>query len=180
MKVLILNGSPRMNGNTSLAMKTLADGILANTEHEVETINVTRQRVGGCIACDSCHKNGGDCVMKDDTKALIDKVYAADTVIFASPVYWWGISSQLKALLDKFYSRTGLFKKQDKKLGIFAVGEDEVTGKQFELINTQFECICEYLGWEKLFGLFYSAGEAGELQKSVEAVKELSEAWKLL
>ncbi len=180
MKILILNGSPRMNGNTSYAMKTLADGIAKNTANEVEILNVTRLKVGGCVACDACQKNGGDCVMKDDTKAVIDKIYAADAVIFGSPVYWWGISSQLKAVLDKFHSRTEMFKAQNKKLGIFAVGEDAITGKQYELINTQFDCVCEYLGWKKAFGYFYSANEPGELSKSEKAAKELSEACKLL
>ena len=180
MKIMILNGSPRMNGNTSYAMKTIADGIKSNTENEVEILNVARLKVGGCVACDACQKNGGDCIMKDDTKAVMDKIYAADAVIFGSPVYWWGISSQLKAALDKFHSRTELFNKQKKKLGLFAVGEDEVTGKQYELINTQFDCICEYLGWEKAFGYFYSANKPGELSKSEKAAKELSEVWKLL
>lgn len=179
MKILILNGSPRMNGNTSYAMKTLAEGIAKNTEHEVEILNVTRAKIGGCVDCGGCQKNGGDCIMKDDTKAVIEKIYASDAVVFASPVYWWGISSQLKAVLDKFHSRTEMFKKQNKKLGIFAVGEDEITGKQYELINTQFDCVCEYLGWEKVFGYFYSANLPGELSKSEEAAKELSEAWKL-
>lgn len=180
MKILILNGSPRMNGNTSYAMKTLADGITNNTANEVEILNVARLKVGGCVACDACQKNGGDCVMKDDTKAVIDKIYAADVVIFGSPVYWWGISSQLKAVLDKFHSRTGMFKAQSKKLGIFAVGEDEISGKQYELINDQFTCVCEYLGWDKAFGYFYSANKPGELRESEKAAKELSEAWKLL
>ncbi len=180
MKILILNGSPRMNGNTSYAMKTIADGITNNTDNEVEILNVTRLKVGGCVACDACQKNGGDCIMKDDTKEVMDKIYAADAVIFGSPVYWWGISSQLKAVLDKFHSRTELFNKQKKKLGLFSVGEDEITGKQYELINTQFECICEYLGWEKVFGYFYSANKPGELAKSEKAAKELSEVWKLI
>ncbi|MFB0920668.1 MAG: NAD(P)H-dependent oxidoreductase, partial [Oscillospiraceae bacterium] len=134
---------------------------------------------GGCVACDDCQKNGGDCIMKDDTKQVMDKIYAVDAVIFASPVYWMGISAQLKALLDKFHSRSGLFKAQNKKLGIFAVGEDELPNRQYELINTQFDCVCEYLGWEKVFGYFYSANLPGELSKSEKASKELSEAWKL-
>ncbi len=179
MKVLILNGSPRVNGNTSYAVKTIADGIKENTGHEVEIINVTGLKVGGCIACDACQKNGGDCIMKDDTKNVIDKVLEADALVFASPVYYFGISSQLKAILDKFHSRSGDFKRRNKKLGVFAVGADELPNRQYDLINDQFGCVCEYLGWEKVFGLFYSAADPGELSKSEKAVKELSEAWKL-
>ena len=180
MKILILNGSPRLNGNTSFAVKTIADGISENTQHDVETINVTRLKVGGCVACGACAKNGGDCVMKDDTKSVIDKIYASDAVIFASPVYYFGISAQLKAVLDKFHSRSGLFKKQSKKLGFIAIGADEITDKQYELINDHFGCVCKYLGWEKVFGFSYSAEEPDDLRKSKTAAAELSEAWELL
>ncbi len=179
MKILILNGSPRLNGNTSFASQTIADGISENTQYEVEIINVTRLKVGGCTACGACAKNGGDCVMQDDTKDVIDKVYDADAVIFASPVYYFGISAQLKAVLDKFHSRSGLFKKQSKKLGVIAVGADEITDKQYELINNHFGCVCEYLGWEKTFSLSYSAEESDDLRSSEAAVEELSQMWKL-
>lgn len=180
MKILILNGSPRANGNTSYAISEVARGISANTSHEVEIINVTKLKVGGCTACEACAKNGGNCVMQDDSKSVIDKIYAADAVIFASPVYYFGISAQLKAVLDKFHSRSGLFKKQSKKLGVIAIGADELEEKQYELINDHFGCICEYLGWEKVFGLSYSANERDELRKSVSAAAELSEVWKRL
>jgi len=180
VKILILKGSPRLNGNTSYAMSALADGLLKNTQHEVEIINVTRLKIGGCVACDACAKNGGNCVMKDDTKSVIDKICAADAVIFGSPIYWFGISAQLKAVLDKFHSRSTLFKKQTKKLGFVAIGEEEITDKQYELIGGQFDCVCDYLGWEKIFGFSYSASAPDDLKKSESAEMELSEAWKLL
>lgn len=180
MKILILNGSPRLKGNTSYALSAIAEGITKNTEHEVELLNVTRLKVSGCVACNACAKNGGDCIMKDDTKSVIDKVYAADFVIFGSPVYYFGISSQLKAVLDKFHSRSAMFKSQSKKLGVAAVGADPLTERQYGLISEHFDCVCEYLGWEKVFSLSYSAEEPGELQKSQSAAAELGDVWKLL
>ncbi len=180
MKILILNGSPREQGNTSYALSKVAEGLSANTGHEVEIINVTKLKVGGCTACEACKVNGGNCVMKDDSRSVIDKVYAADAVIFGSPVYYFGISSQLKAVLDKFHSKSGDFKRQRKKIGVIAVGEDEITDKQYELINDHFGCVCKYLGWEKVFGFSYSAGKPDDLQKSETASAELSEVWKLL
>ena len=180
MKILILNGSPRLNGNTSYALSLIAEGITANTQHELEMINVTRLKVGGCVACEGCKQNGGNCVMKDDSKSVIDKVLAADLLIFGSPVYYFGISAQLKAVLDKFHSRSGDFKKQNKKLGFVTVGADEINDRQYELISDHFGCICKYLGWEKLFGFSYSAEQPDDLQKSETAAPELTEVWKLL
>lgn len=180
MKILILNGSPRQNGNTNYALTAIADGISKNTQHDVEIINVTRLKIGGCIACEGCKKSGGDCVMKDDTKTVIDKIYAADAVIFGSPVYYFGISAQLKAVLDKFHSRSALFKEQSKKLGVVAIGAEEVEDKQYELIHDQFRCVCNYLGWENVFNFSYSAGDPDDLRKSSSAARELSQAWKTL
>lgn len=180
MKILILNGSPRQNGNTSYALEAIADGISENTQHDVEIVNVTRLKIGGCVACEGCKKNGGDCIMDDDTKNIINKAYAADTIIFGSPVYYFGISSQLKAVLDKFHSRSAMFKKQNKKIGVVAIGAEEVEDKQYELIHDQFRCVCNYLGWENAFNFSYSAGAPDDLRKSLSAAKELSEAWKKL
>ena len=101
MKVLLLNGSPRINGNTKTALKAAAEGIVENCEHDVELIDVSKYNVKGCMACESCKKTNGICVIEDDGRILAEKIYEADVVIFGSPVYWWGISSQLKTAIDR-------------------------------------------------------------------------------
>lgn len=179
MKILILNGSPRLNGNTSYALSELANSFIKNTDHCVEMINVTKLKIGGCTACNACKDNGGNCIMKDDTKCIIDKVYSADAVILGTPVYWWGMSSQLKAVVDKFYSKTAQFKEQSKTIGVIAIGTGTVPNKQYDLIHEQFVCICNFLGWDKIFGLSYSASAPNDLQKSADAVRELSEIWRM-
>jgi len=179
MKVLILNGSPRLKGNTSYALRTLAEKIKANTTHEVELIDVARLKVAGCTACCACKKNGGNCVICDDGVALVNKVYAADAVIFGTPVYWWGMSAQLKSVIDRFYAKSGVFKTMKKQIGLVAVGASGLTNKQYELIRGQFGCICDYLGWEIKFSLSFSASEPGDLRASEKAASELSDASKL-
>lgn len=178
MKILILNGSPRLNGNTSFALSAIAEGVSKNTQHCVEIINAAKLKVGGCTACDACKTNGGNCIMRDDSRSVIDKIYAADAVIFGTPVYWWGISAQLKAVLDKFYSKTAQFKEQNKKIGVIAIGASAFPSKQYELIHDQFKCVCDFLGWEMMFGLSFSAAAPDDLKKSEAAVKEISEVWK--
>ena len=180
MNVLILNGSPRLKGNTSYALRTIAKGIKANTTHEVELIDVAYLKLAGCTACCACKKNGGNCVICDDGVALINKVYAADAVVFGTPVYWWGISAQLKSVLDRFYAKSSAFKNMEKQIGIVAVGTSALTNKQYELIRGQFGCICDYLGWDIKFSLSFSASEPDDLRASENAVSELSQAWKLL
>lgn len=180
MKILLLNGSPRLSGNTNYALSVISEGISMNTPYDVETINVAKLKVSGCTACSACRINGGNCVMNDDGREIIEKVYKADAVVFGTPVYWWGISSQMKAVLDKFYSKTSQFKEQNKKVGVVAVGASAVPNRQYELINSQFECICAFLGWDIVFELSYSASAEDDLRKSEKAYAELSEIWKRL
>lgn len=178
MNILILNGSPRKQGNTQHALSTIAQGITENTSNTIEIVDVTRLNIAGCSACDACRNNGGNCVHPDDSKAIIDKVSAADMLIFGSPVYWWGVSAQLKAVMDKFYSKAEEFMTRKKKFAVVAVGQESVPAKQYTLIHDQFDCIGNFLKWEKVFELSFSAHKVGDLQKSKEANAELAEIWK--
>ena len=178
MKVLLLNASPRRNGNTAYAIKNIVEAISEDCSSTTEVIDVTSLTVSGCIACDGCKTNNGDCVIKDDSKYIIDKISSADIVIFASPVYWWGIPSQLKAVIDKFYSAQKRFPTQNKKIAVIAIGADAIDSKQYSLISDQFSCICDFLGWDKIFNLSFSALNTDDLQKSEEASIELLNVWK--
>lgn len=177
MKILILNGSPRLNGNTRTALNEIAQGIHTNIpDAEVEFIDVTRQKLSGCTNCDSCKKNGGDCVMPDDSAKLIKKIFDSEVVIFGTPVYFWGINAQMKMVIDKMYSRDDQFPK-DKKIGIVAVGEDALENRQYGLIREQFECICNYLGWNIVFSQSISAHKVGDLAGDKAKLQELSVLW---
>lgn len=180
-KILFLNGSPRLKGNTHFALKILEEQI-DSTKNEVEFIDVTKYSVAGCMACDACQKNGGKCFMQDDTNQLVQKIVEADTIIFGSPVYWWGISAQLKALIDKMYSRAHSTELTDKKkkVGIISVGGDEVGAEQYRIISSQFRCICEYLGWEFAVDKEFSALNPGDLSAQEETLALLKELGKSL
>ena len=103
MKVLILNGSPRANGNTSIAINELAK-IFTEEEIETEIIQLGNKDIRGCIACGSCFKNG-KCVFDDMVNELAPKFEAADGLVVASPVYYASANATLIAALDRlFYS----------------------------------------------------------------------------
>lgn len=161
MNIVILNGSPRENGNTKTVLERIQVNLLEN--HNVEMLDVCTMKLSGCCACDGCKQNGGHCVCMDDSDMLIQKVVMADAVIFGTPVYWWGMSSQLKMVVDKFYSQDSQFQTMKKKVGIVAIGANELADPQYRLINEQFSCIVKYLGWELAFSLAYSAYEPGEI-----------------
>lgn len=103
MKVLILNGSPRANGNTSLAIREM-ELIFKQEEIDVETIQIGNKNIRGCIACNSC-VNTGKCVFDDAVNDIAKKFEDADGLIIASPVYYGSANATLIALLDRlFYS----------------------------------------------------------------------------
>ncbi len=102
-KVLVLSGSPRMHGNSSI----LCDELIRGAEeagHQAEKINVTRKKVGGCLGCNACYRNDGVCIQKDDMKEIEEKMMDADVIVLASPIYFYSMTSQMKAVIDRTYS----------------------------------------------------------------------------
>lgn len=105
MKVLIINGSPRVNGNTSIALREM-EQVFSGENIETETIIVGNKDVRGCIACLSCRKNG-KCVFDDIVNETASKFAACDGLIIASPVYYASANGTLISFLDRlFYSTT--------------------------------------------------------------------------
>ena len=126
----------------------------------------------GCGVC-QCHKG---CVDNDDTNPTIDKIAAADMILFATPVYWWGMSAQLKQVIDKCYCRGMQLK--GKKAGVIVAGGSPVDNIQYELIRKQFECMAGYLSWDMLFQKSYYATDRDELAKNTAAIEELEDLGK--
>lgn len=103
-KVLILSGSPRKGGNSDLLCDQFAKGA-AESGHTVEKIRVTERNIHPCIACYHCRDNGGKCVFQDDMATLLQKMIDADVLVLSSPVYFYSIDAQLKAVIDRTVAR---------------------------------------------------------------------------
>jgi len=101
MKVLVLNGSPRgERSNTLKITKSFLKGL--GNENEVNIINVSKTEIAPCLGCFACWgKTPGKCVIKDDMEKLIELYLEADMVIWSFPLYYYGMPSKLKALLDR-------------------------------------------------------------------------------
>ena len=167
MKILVLNGSPR-KGNTVTAINSFIEGV--NGRHEVEVVDTYKLKVSPCMACGACGCTNG-CVANDDSNMIAEKVVEADMIVFATPVYWWGITAQIKMVLDKLYCMA--VKMSEKKAAVIAVGGDLTDSVQYQLIKTQFECIADYMKWDILFHKSYSASEKDDLAKDEVALAEL-------
>ena len=158
MKIIIINGSA-IKGNTLTAINALIKG--ASEKNEIEVIEPDKLQIAPCKGCGACQCHKG-CVDNDDTNPTIDKIAAADMILFTTPVYWWGM--QLK----------------NKKVGVIAVGGSPVDSIQYELINKQFDCMADYLSWDMLFQKSYYASEKTDLAKDKNSLKELEDIGKNL
>ena len=104
MKLLILNGSPRPKGNTKQMIQAFCEG-LASAGHEYDVFDVCRMNIHGCLACEYCHTRGqGQCAQKDDMQKIYEKLQEAEMLVIASPIYYHGLSGQLKCTIDHFYA----------------------------------------------------------------------------
>lgn len=167
MKIVIVNGSPR-KGNTYSAINALVEG--AKDNNDIEVIDSYKLKISPCVACGTCECYKG-CVAKDDSNPTVDKLVNADMIIFATPVYWWGITAQIKLVIDKCYCKGALLK--NKKVGVIAIGGSPTTNVQYELIEKQFQCIGDYLDWDIKFHKSFFASEKDDLLKNESAMKEL-------
>ncbi len=135
MNVLMINGSPRKDGNTTIAVNEMVK-IFESENIEVEVVQVGTMDIRGCIACGSCHKTG-KCVFDDIVNTLHSKLAAADGVVIASPVYYASANGSLISLLDRlFYSnRSDLTMKVGASIAIARRGGASAT---FDELNKYF------------------------------------------
>ena len=98
-KVLIISSSPRKGGNSDILCDAFAEGAKA-AGNKVEKVRIADLKIGYCTGCYACQKTG-KCVIKDDARSVIDKMLEADVIVLASPVYFYTICAQLKALIDR-------------------------------------------------------------------------------
>ena len=103
-KVLILSGSPRKSGNSDLLCDEFMRGAL-ESGNEAEKIRVAGKHIAPCSGCYYCSAHNGECVHKDDMAEILQKIIDADVIVLSSPVYFYSISAQLKALIDRTVAR---------------------------------------------------------------------------
>ena len=135
MKVLMINGSPRRNGNTAIALKEM-EKVFAEEGVETEIVQIGNKAVRGCIACGSCHKNG-KCVFDDVVNELAPKFEAADGFVAATPVYYASANATLIACLDRLFFSTG-FDKRMKVGASVAVARRGGCSATFDELNKYF------------------------------------------
>jgi multimeric flavodoxin WrbA len=103
MNIITILGSPRKKGNTAKLLSMFEDKI--QKRHNFERINITEYKVNGCIGCYKCKETNIEpgCVQKDDALSIFEKMIQADAIVYASPLFCWSFTSQIKPLIDRHF-----------------------------------------------------------------------------
>lgn len=143
MKIVVLNGSPRREGNTELMADAFVKGA-AEQGHEVHKVNLAGKKTAPCLACEYCFAHDGVCIQNDDMKEILELTDGADMIVFASPIYWFSVSAQLKSVIDRLYARA----QKGFTIRCAALLLDAMSDGVFRSAIAAYEDTCEYLGWE--------------------------------
>ena len=177
--VLILSTSPRKNSNSEALANAFAEGAAAHGNH-VEIISLRGKDMRFCQGCFVCQKTG-KCVIRDDMPEIVEKMEQADVLVFATPIYYYEMSGQMKTLLDRMnplYSSDYKFRNV-YMLSVAAEDENFVPQKAVSGLQGWIDCFekAELAG--SLFcGGIGDAGEAEEKTKEQQEAYEFGKALK--
>ena len=146
MKIVILSGSPHKNGTTA----KLVDSFMAGAKeagHEITRFDTAFLNVHPCIACEKCHtSDDAKCAFQDDMVAIGKALAESDCVTLVTPIYYYGICAQLKAVIDRFYAIEPAIRKNQKTVFITAMADDNK--ETIEAANASYKAAINWLEWE--------------------------------
>ncbi len=145
--VLVLTGSPRKNGNTRI----LADAFVRGASEaglDVTVIHTAGMNIAPCKGCNYCLDHEGVCIQKDDMAQIMPHLYVARTVGFATPVYYYGMTAQLKLALDRMYATLGKPPAVDSCVLLAVYGDTDTTVP--EALVHHYKAFTGYSKWKDL------------------------------
>jgi len=186
-KIVILKGSPRRFGNSAI----LADQVAAGAEAAgatVESFYLHGMDIQPCDACDSCQGLAAiDCVIEDDMQTLYPKLRTADAVVYASPIYWFTVSAQMKLFMDRCYGMGSDIDDPEehvlagKRIGVVLTygGDDPFDSGAINAIR-MFQDTFNYIPAEIVDMVYGYAQDAGEIWKNRDVMEKAYELGKKL
>lgn len=179
--MLIINGSPRIKGNTAILCKTL-DEFFKKEDVESEIIVLNKLDINPCRACDSCIRTGDlRCVQKDDMNSLYPKLLNARAIILACPIYWFTVSGQMKLFLDRLYAlhgKEGFALKYKTMAAILVYGDvDHLKSGAINAMGTLQNCFSYFSAKYKKI-IHGSANKRGDVIKNIKLMEDLKKLGK--
>lgn len=146
MKIVILSGSPHIQGTTA----KLTDSFILGAKesgHEIVRFDTAFMDIHPCIACEKCHESEtAKCVFQDDMVEIGEALATADCIAMVTPIYYYGICTQLKTVIDRFYAIEANIRKKQKTVLITAMADDDRKG--IDPTNATYKAMIKWLEWE--------------------------------
>ncbi len=171
--ILVVIGSGNIDGNTNLLAESFIKGA-TKKGHSVKKINLNGH-IQGCQGCGACQKNGHQCVIQDKMQNIYELFEKSDTIVLASPLYFWSLSARLKSFIDRLYaiSTDDEYPQKDTLL-LMTSGSDEFYA--FEQAVSFYRFFTKALGWKDQ-GMVLAGGCRKENHHSIIDEKDLKEAY---
>jgi hypothetical protein len=173
--IVVLSGSPRKDGNTARLVDAFIEGA-TSAGKETLLFRVAGLNIGGCRGCQYCFKNQGVCIQKDDMQPILDALRQADALVLASPVYYFGVTAQIKLAIDRFFALIKEGMPVQRAALLMPCGDASETAAAPSV--GMFRHICAYQKWQEA-GIIIAPGlhEPGEIagRKELELAKQLGQ-----
>lgn len=147
MKILVLCGSPHVHGTTAF----LADEFCQSAKeagHEVIRFELAKLNIHPCIDCSHCRENDSNCVYNDDMCQIYPHLLTSDVIVLVTPLYYFGMTAQLKTAIDRFYAISPALRKMPKRVLLIAAGADD-HAEVMDALKAHVEALCRYLHWQE-------------------------------
>lgn len=146
MKITVITGSPRTKGTSNFLAEEFIRGA-KESGHDVYMFDSFKSDVKACLACNACAMGTKPCIHKDDFTELKDYLLESDVIVFVTPMYYFGMSSTLKKVIDRFYSIDSKLKEKKNKAVLISVQHAPVDGVK-DALNLQYNNIINWLNME--------------------------------
>lgn len=142
MKIVVIEGSPNKNGSSNLLAENFIRGV-EETGHSVQIVDAAHVKVYSCTGCIHCGYEG-PCVQKDEVEGIRAKIFDANMLVFVTPLYYYGMSAQLKLLIDRFCAFNGSIQRKRMKSALLTVAwnSDDWT---FDALEAHYQTLIRYL-----------------------------------
>ena len=181
-RILVINGAARINGNTDIILSELITSAL-QADVQIKQIDVRKKKINDCIGCYHCKDNTA-CSIKDDMVEVYEEINRSALIIFASPVYWWGVTGIMKVLIDRLYLYYSDLNKpyiEGKKAIIISPMTTNSDIYEIKIFLDFYKIIFENLKMTLVDTcLFGNVNEKGAIQKNTEYLNKIARLGKTL
>lgn len=145
--VLALLGSPNRDGNTALLLERFLEGMTEGNSSEIEYVSLNEAEILPCQGCNYCHEHGTGCIIRDDDMLrLCQNVMESHVLVFATPIYWWNMTAQMKLFIDRLYGMNYASGFHGKKVVLLMTYGGEKPNSGPDHVENIFRDICEFTG----------------------------------